>query len=82
MRKDPVDAAADESEGAKRLSILAVEENTLAELEAALQRIEAGTYGICEATGRRIPSARLRAIPWARFTAGAEQALEEKQGGA
>jgi DnaK suppressor protein len=38
-------------------------------VEEALQRIEQGTYGRCLQTGRPIPLARLRAVPWARFVA-------------
>jgi RNA polymerase-binding transcription factor DksA len=44
-----------------------MEENSFAEVEAALQRIRNGTYGICEATGKPISLDRLRAIPWTRF---------------
>lgn len=39
----------------------------LAEVEAALQRLEAGTYGICEACGQPIAAARLEARPAARL---------------
>lgn len=39
----------------------------LREIEDALERIGSDTYGICEGTGRVIPKARLRAIPWARY---------------
>lgn len=35
------------------------------ELQAALMRIEQGTYGICRATGKLIPADRLRAVPHA-----------------
>lgn len=35
------------------------------ELRAALMRIEQGTYGLCRVTGKRIPAARLRAVPHA-----------------
>ena len=35
------------------------------EIDAALGRIKAGTYGICVASGKSIPQERLRAIPWA-----------------
>ena len=38
----------------------------LSEVEAALQRIAAGTYGKCEKTGRLIPRKLLRAMPWRR----------------
>jgi DnaK suppressor protein len=41
--------------------------DTLAEIDAALQRIEAGTYGICEGCGKPIGAERLSAIPWARY---------------
>jgi RNA polymerase-binding transcription factor DksA len=35
------------------------------EIDAALGRIEAGTYGLCRVSGLPIPKERLRAIPWA-----------------
>ena len=35
------------------------------QIDAALGRIRAGTYGICVASGKSIPQERLRAIPWA-----------------
>jgi len=45
-----------------------LEENSghvMSEIEAALQRIEAGTYGICTNCGKQIPEERLEALPWA-----------------
>jgi RNA polymerase-binding protein DksA len=42
-------------------------EQTLRDVEAALKRIEDGTYGICEVCGKPIGEDRLRAIPWARL---------------
>jgi DnaK suppressor protein len=38
--------------------------NLLAEIDAALERIEAGTYGICANCGEPIPAERLEAIPY------------------
>lgn len=35
------------------------------QIDAALERIDAGTYGICVVSGLAIPQERLRAIPWA-----------------
>ena len=35
------------------------------QIDAALERIKAGTYGICVSSGLPIPQERLRAIPWA-----------------
>lgn len=40
---------------------------TLDEVEAALQKFEAGTYGVCEECGKRIPPARLEAKPAATY---------------
>jgi DnaK suppressor protein len=42
-------------------------QQTLGEIDAALLRIDTGTYGACEACGRQIGEDRLRAIPWARL---------------
>ena len=39
----------------------------LAEVEAAMLRIEKGTYGICEKTGREIPKDALEVSPTLRF---------------
>jgi DnaK suppressor protein len=38
----------------------------LSEVEAALDRVRAGTYGVCERCGGTIPAARLEARPVAR----------------
>lgn len=42
-------------------------QKTLAEVEAALNRVDRGTYGVCESCEGPIPEARLRALPWARY---------------
>ena len=58
---------------------LSLEEVELAEVEAALTRIQEGKYGVCEATGAPIDPERLRAIPWTRFTQAAAAQLEAKR---
>jgi DnaK suppressor protein len=40
-------------------------EHVLAEIEAALKRIEDDTYGVCSNCGKPIPEERLEALPWA-----------------
>jgi len=42
-------------------------QQTVSEIDAALVRIEDGTYGTCEICGKPIGEERLAAIPWARF---------------
>jgi RNA polymerase-binding transcription factor DksA len=46
---------------------IAVAREQLDEVDAALERIDAGTYGRCERCGEPIGDARLEAIPAARF---------------
>jgi len=36
-------------------------------VERALEKIDEGTYGICDATGKRIPKGRLQAVPEAVY---------------
>lgn len=49
----------------------------LREIDDALERIGDGTYGYCVATGRPIPKARLRAMPWARYSTEYARAMEQ-----
>ncbi|MBO0713935.1 MAG: TraR/DksA C4-type zinc finger protein [Acidimicrobiales bacterium] len=42
-------------------------QRSLAEIEAALDRLKAGTYGTCEGCGGPIPSQRLEIIPASRL---------------
>jgi RNA polymerase-binding transcription factor DksA len=62
----PADTASETFEREKDLSILEQLEDELAELQAALERVDAGTYGIDEQTGAPIDPARLDAVPAAR----------------
>ena len=48
----------------------------LLQIDRALARIEAGTYGISELSGEPIGFARLKAVPWARFTVAEQEELE------
>ena len=43
------------------------EHQLLSEVEAALERLEEGEFGICQGCGQHIPQRRLEALPWARF---------------
>jgi RNA polymerase-binding transcription factor DksA len=71
------DAATDQFDHDVAQSLISAEQDTLFEVEAALRRIRAGTYGLCELTAKPIPAARLRAIPWTRFCLEIEEQLEE-----
>lgn len=73
----PADSATDEFDHELSLALLAAEQNGLGEVNDAILRIVSGRYGICEETGKPIPAARLRAVPWTRYTAEVERRLEK-----
>ena len=49
------------------LNMMQNEEDTLALIEAALERIEGATYGVCEECQYEIKKSRLNAIPYTPF---------------
>lgn len=73
------DQGSDESQYETMLQTAASEREYLNEIDAALERIEDGTFGICEVTGKPIGLTRLRAIPTARLCIEAQEELENRQ---
>ncbi len=67
--EDRGDVAELDAQNAIDQSLLESLKSQLAEVNAALKRIEEGSYGICERTGRPIPVERLEAYPAARTVA-------------
>ena len=65
IRAEEVDAVLD-SQLMRRLRLV----------QRALEKIEEGTYGVCDATGERIPRDRLRAVPEAVYTIEVQRTLE------
>lgn len=59
------------------LNLMDSERKLMVEIDEALGRIQAGTYGICLGTGDRIRKARLEAQPWARYCVDFARQLEE-----
>lgn len=82
--EDVVDRANEKCEHDALLAAMRIEEAELSEVEAALERLRKGTYGICEITGRPIAAARLRALPWTRLShaAAEKQASETRRAAA
>ena len=74
------DAGSDAYDRDFALSVLAKEQDALYEIEQALRRIQAGSYGICEMSSRKIPQARLEAIPFARLTVECQAQWEKEYG--
>jgi RNA polymerase-binding transcription factor DksA len=59
----PADAGSELFEREKNLTLQRTLEASLGNVNAALNKFEAGTYGVCENCGKPIPEKRLRAIP-------------------
>jgi RNA polymerase-binding transcription factor len=53
---------------------------TLTEVDAALARIKAGRYGVCDVCHMSIPRARLEALPWARLCVNCAERNAEGRG--
>ena len=73
------DAGSDAYDRDFALSLLSQEQDALYEIEEALKRVDAGSYGICEMSGKPIPHARLEAIPFARFTVECQTQIEKQK---
>ena len=52
------------------------ERMTLDHIEAALRKIDKGTYGTCESCRKPIPKPRLDALPFARYCIGCQSSVE------
>jgi len=73
------DAGSDAYDKDFALSLLSQEQDALYEIEEALKRIDNGTYGVCEMSGKPIPHPRLEALPFARFTVQCQSDLEKNR---
>jgi len=76
----PADLGTETFEQEKNLSLLEQVQDELAEIDAAFQRLERGTYGTCQACGRPIAPERLEALPATRFCV-EDQAKAEREMG-
>ena len=74
------DAGSDAYDRDFTLSLLSQEQDALYEIDEALKRIEKGTYGICEMSGKTIPVDRLEVRPYARFTVECQEQVDKEYG--
>lgn len=73
------DLGTDNFEQEFSLDLMDSERRLLIEMEDALHRIETGTFGICEGTGKPISKARLEAQPWARYSVEYAKMVENRR---
>ncbi len=72
------DAGSDAYDRDFALNLLSQEQDAIYEIEEAIKRMEHGKYGVCEMSGKKIPKARLEAIPWARYTVECQTQFEQQ----
>ncbi len=70
------DVATDMYDKEFSLGLASHDREVLHKINAALKRIEDGTYGFCLATGKPISQARLKAIPYAEYCLKYQEELE------
>jgi DnaK suppressor protein len=64
---DAGDASVENEVRSEQAGEAGIASDTLKEVRRALARIDAGTFGRCERSGRHIEEKRLAAIPWTRY---------------
>jgi len=72
------DAGSDAYDRDFALSLLSQEQDSLYEIDQALKRIEQGSYGVCEMSGKQIPKPRLEALPFTRYTVECQAEIEKR----
>jgi len=58
------------------LEVTNKEFSLLRQIDRALEKIEEGTYGVCDLSGEEIPLKRLEALPYATMTVKAQEKFE------
>jgi DnaK suppressor protein len=71
------DEGTDDFDRSISLQVSDEEFKILRQIDRALEKVEDGTYGMCDITGEEIPLARLEAIPYAVVTVKAQEMIEK-----
>ena len=75
----PADDASELFEREKNMSLIFTLRRSLDEVNAALQKFDAGTYGVCEVCGKPIAEKRLRAYPAATHCIEDQAKIDQRQ---
>ena len=75
------DEGTDDFDRTINLNLTDQETKVLKQIERALEKIDEGTYGVCDVSGEEIPLKRLEAVPYATMTVQAQEELERASQG-
>lgn len=78
-RPDDADWASDSVDQGLIARLMDRDTKLLREVDWALSKMDAGSYGLCEASGEPIEIERLRARPWSRLSLGAKERREREE---
>lgn len=76
---DEMDMASRDQDMGFALLLAGKDQNLSAEVEAALKRMDNGSYGLCEGTDEPIGFRRLEARPWTRYSVGYQEQVEREE---
>jgi DnaK suppressor protein len=77
---DSADVAFDSGSDEIATQLVELEARELSQIERALARIKQGTYGVCESCQRKIPVARLNALPYSTTCIECQREMENYPG--
>ena len=75
------DEGTDDFDRTINLNLTDQETKVLKQVDRALEKIDDGTYGVCDVRGDDIPLKRLEAVPYATMTVKAQEELEKASQG-
>lgn len=78
---DMLDAALDQAQDEINSQLAEVESRELTQIEKALERMQAGQYGVCEVCSGKIKLERLKALPYATVCIDCQREIEREGGG-
>ena len=76
----PADEGTEDFERIINIELTSKEVDVIRKIDRALEKIDEGTYGVCDISGEEIPLKRLEAIPYATLTIQAQEAREQGKG--
>ena len=76
---DPIDQVRSSTDRDMAVETLNQQARSIHDIRSALDRIEEGSYGLCERCEEAIPAKRLDALPWARLCVTCQSAAEAEE---